>query len=271
MTYKPTAYRRSLCAVMLLACLWYTPGHAQPTLAQQAAQFTWIMEEYPPYHYTQDGVPQGYAVDVLHALFESHGEQFPAKRLVVYPWARAYHTLRNDPKAVVMSMALTPERASQFRFVGPLVSSRISLVAKANVRLPQSHTTQINRFRVGVVRDDIGEIQLLQQSLPFHNIVRVNDAEQLIALLLRDRVDAIAYAEDVVLFSIRQHSPMSGPLHVLQPLGSNDLHFAFHLQAPDGFVTQLQARLDLLSRNQTLLRLKNKHHLEDAAQLNAFK
>ena len=65
-----------------------------------------------------DGQLTGYTVELVRDIQKRVGNDDP---ISIVPWARGYEMIRHQPNVVLFLMAHTPERASQFKWVGPVL------------------------------------------------------------------------------------------------------------------------------------------------------
>ena len=65
-----------------------------------------------------DGQLTGYTVELVRDIQKRVGNDYP---ISIVPWARGYEMIRHQPNVVLFLMAHTPERASQFKWVGPVL------------------------------------------------------------------------------------------------------------------------------------------------------
>jgi polar amino acid transport system substrate-binding protein len=93
-----------------------------------AAQLTLVTEDYPPDNYAgSDGVPTGISTDIVREMMKRSGIGFDIR---IVPWARAIAMARTQVNTCVFSMSRTPERESQYLWIGPLVTNDWVLFAR---------------------------------------------------------------------------------------------------------------------------------------------
>ena len=98
--------------------------------AQTVDDLTFITEDYPPFNFERDGKRQGIAVDALAEMLALAGARKTRADIKVWPWARGYETALKEKNTVLFSTTRTEAREGLFKWVGPIMPSRIVLVAK---------------------------------------------------------------------------------------------------------------------------------------------
>ena len=228
------------------------------------AQIRWMSEQYPPYNYIDpEDQPQGIAVDMLVALWKQLN--IPAQPLEFLPWARSYATLLSEPHTALFSMTYTPAREKLFRFVGPIIHTRVVLLAPRSAQLQITSPRDINALNIGVVRDDIGESLLEELGVTPKQIIYSNQADNLVQLLHRGRVDAIAYSDDVAVWNMLKANIDPQDYENVFTLLEGQLGFAFHAQTPTPWLDQLQGALAQLEASGEADQIRQRHLHHSAA------
>ncbi|MDN3611167.1 ABC transporter substrate-binding protein [Vibrio ostreicida] len=140
----------SVFCLLLSASVW----------ANKLEELTYITESYPPFNYEEGGQLKGIAIDVLEAATEAVGDPVGRKDVKLQAWARGYASALSGPNVVLFSTTKTKEREPKFKWVGPIIDTKVVVFSAKDVVIKDA--SELNNYRIGVVRDDIGE-QLLQQ------------------------------------------------------------------------------------------------------------
>lgn len=240
-----------------------------PLASPKTAQLRWMSEQYPPYNYTDErGNPRGIAVEMLTALWDKTGA--PKQPIEFLPWARSYALLLRKPKTALFSMTYTPSREQLFRFVGPIIATQIVLLAPKSAGLQIANITDIAALQIGVVRDDIGESLLTELGISEDLLTSSNQADNLIQLLHRGRVDAIAYSYDVAAWNMHQAGIDPGQYESIYTLLQGELGFAFHAQTPDHLIDGLQQALVEIEASGDADRIRQKYLKEGGPVSSGF-
>ena len=124
---------------------------------EQLDGLSFLTEQYPPYNYEHDSEIKGIAVDILRAIQKRSSTPSKDVSIKVQPWPRAYRTTLIKPATVLFSTTRTPLREEIFQWAGPISKTRIVVLAKKSKNISISHTMALAQYRIGVIRDDVGE------------------------------------------------------------------------------------------------------------------
>ncbi|MEH6824909.1 MAG: transporter substrate-binding domain-containing protein [Motiliproteus sp.] len=250
-------------AYTLLLSIFLLPGITFSEIEQgvQAPQTRWMSEQYPPYNYIDpQGKARGISVEILAAMWQQLG--IPEQPLEFLPWARSYTLLQRQPQTALFAMTYTPTREQLFRFVGPFIRTRIVLLAPRSARLQITNNAEIEALKIGVVRDDIGASLLNERGISQDRIIHSNQAENLIKLLHRGRVDAIAYSDDVAEWKMRKAGIDPQEYESVFTLLEGQLGFAFHAQTPAPWLNRLQQALEQVEASGAAQKIRQKYLLQ---------
>lgn len=81
-----------------------------------------VTEEWAPYNYSEAGVPKGFSVEIVQAIAQSLGTDIDIQLL---PSMRAKASLESNQRTMLITMLRTPERETQYKWIGPLGDSAI--------------------------------------------------------------------------------------------------------------------------------------------------
>ncbi len=246
----------SLRALLLSFLLFFVPS----LWAQSVTDLRWISEQYAPYNYLDDdGQPQGMSVDVLKAIWERLGIAEEQRKIEFLPWARGYALTRNQPGTVLFSTTYTPARLKIFSFVGPIVPNRIVILSRKVDKIRITEDLDLQKLKIGVVREDIGEQLIIDRGVGRESIVASNLAASLVKLLDRGRVDAIAYGYDIAVWNMLRAGIDPDQYEVVYLLLDGELGFAFHPETDPAVLQQLQAVVDELRRDGTISEIRQRY------------
>ena len=104
------------------------------------AESTWenlefVTEEYPPYNYTESGIARGITVDILLESAALMALPLERRNIRSMPWARGYQMAQKGPGVLLFSMTRTSDREHLFKWVGPIVPSRIVFLGRRGPQL----------------------------------------------------------------------------------------------------------------------------------------
>lgn len=214
-----------------------------------------ITEEFPPYNYTESGIARGITVDILLEAAASAGLPIARRDIRSLPWARGYQMARKGPGVMLFSMTRTEERGPQFKWVGPIMPSRIVLLARKDRQLQIKQPADLSAHRIGVIRDDVGHHLLNSLGIKDNQLQISASAIQLANLLHNSRIDLWAYDETTAYWFIRNldmHSHDFTPVHVLK---ESAMYYAFSLDTDAVQLTRLQNSLNALKQQPRYLEI----------------
>ncbi|TMX45807.1 transporter substrate-binding domain-containing protein [Vibrio sp. Hep-1b-8] len=211
-------------------------------------QLNYLTEQYPPYNYQNDGVVQGIAVDVLAAASAHIESPVGLEAIQVQPWPRAYRTALIKPNTVLFSTTRTKLREHIFQWAGPISTTRIVVLAKRSRNIVINQTIALAQYRIGVIRDDVGEQLLLELGVPRDSMIESSVPDMLASQLAKDRIDLWAYEENVAKWWLKSAGYSTEEYEVVHVLREGELYFAFNLEVDRKLVSQLQKGVDALKK-----------------------
>ena len=116
-----------------------------------------MTENSPPLNYLEDKKLKGFSVDLLDIIFKNLKSKKNSPSIKLMEWDEAYNTVQNKPNTMLFAMAKTDERSSLFKWVGPIITSKISLIAKKEKKIKISTLKDLEKYHTGVVKSDVGE------------------------------------------------------------------------------------------------------------------
>ncbi len=236
MMKRPSSiFRDGLAALALSLCL----------LQAAQAELRLLSEEFPPVNFSQDGQPKGLAVEVVQEIQRRLGKK---QRIEFMPWARAFREVKGPGAVALFSMARTPEREKQFKWVGPIVTfySSIYAPAKNGMRLRSMEDAK-QAPAVLVVRDWFTAEEL--KTLGFENLLPVTDPVTAIKMLLAKRAPFYA-TERLSMPQIMAKAGVSeDALEIVYSYASSEGYIAFSLDTPDAEIKAWSDKLQEMKRD----------------------
>lgn len=215
--------------------------------SQSVDDLTFITEDYPPFNFERDGKRQGIAVDLLVEMLAQAGSKKTRADIKVWPWARGYETAQKEKNTVLFSTTRTDAREHLFKWVGPIMPSRIVLVARKNAGIRLASAADVNKrnLKVGVVREDIGGQLLARSGVDKDRMVLANSGLSVAKMLQANRIDLWAYGAPVIMWNLKELGyPTNDYEEVLTLTESQHYYFAVNKNTDDAVVVRLQAALE---------------------------
>jgi polar amino acid transport system substrate-binding protein len=215
-----------------------------------------VTENLPPLNYLDDGVAQGFAVELLRLMAAQAGMRLD---LQVLPWQRAQQVAEAHVHSALFSLTRTPEREARFRWVGPIAQRRIllyKLASRADLALNQ--LSELGSARIGVVRDSAADRALQAAGLrPGIELEQGLDDATNVRKLLAGRMDYVALLDWAAAWNLRQMQLPYGTLQtVMEQDVSKSYWYGLRRDAHPALVRRLQAALDALRRDGRYERLR---------------
>lgn len=209
---------------------------------------TILTEELPPFNFlTQDGV-RGISTDILHLMIVHAGLQDHTDDIQVQPWARAYNTVLSKPNTMLFSVTRTPEREALFKWVGPIISNRNSLIARKDRHIRLATLVDAQKHSLGAIRDYAATQMLLAGGYPADKIETTSDAKSNLIKLEKGRIDLFVYNEVAFQWMVAKHGLNKNDFETVFVLHEGQLYFALNKDTPDSIVSKLQGSLDSLKK-----------------------
>ena len=255
-----------MALALLLLCSTVRADTPEDDPVRKIESLYWMTEEYPPFNYvdTSDGQLKGITVDVLMAMFERAGVGLTRDDLHVLPWQRSYQTVLEEPNTVLFSTTYTMERLERLRFVGPIIPTRVSVIAPIEARLTIASVADLNALNIGTIHDDVGD-QLIRSLGVSEGMIRsIPTPQGMVKMLAAGRLDAIAYAEDVARYQFSLAGIDPSEFETVHVLKQSHMGYSFHRDTDPRVLEPLRRALDELRTDGSVDRIYN-HYLNKPA------
>ncbi len=220
------------------------------TYGAQLAQLHFYTANYPPANFQHQQQVTGYAVDLLYAAAKEVGQTLEPSQFTLQPWARSYRTTLTDENSVLFSTTRTPHRESLFTWVGPIHPIKVVVLARKDAKIEINNPLEMAKYRIGVIRDDVGEQSLLALGLPRESFQEATSVVMLAEQLQKKRIDLLAYDETAALWWASQSGIDPESFESVYLLKQGQLYYAFNKQTDAALLELLQSGLDQLKREE---------------------
>lgn len=211
-------------------------------------EISFYTESYPPANYLVDNKITGYSVDILLAASALVGEPVTLSQITLQPWARSYRTVLTHGNSVLFSTTRSDHREELFDWVGPILDIKVVVLARKDANIVIKEPLDMANYRIGVIRDDIGEQSLLALGVPRDSMQEASYVTVLAEQLMKKRIDLFVYSERAAYWWARQvgiDSSLFEPVYVVQ---EGQVYFAFNRETDKNVVEKLQRGLDMLKK-----------------------
>jgi polar amino acid transport system substrate-binding protein len=224
------------------------------TFGQSIDEIYFMTEYYPPFNYYENDHLQGISVDLLVSILDRLESIQTRQDIHLVPWARGYSQLLNNRNTSLFSITRSEEREDKFKWVGPIYSNTISVIARKDRNIRINSVEELKKYEICSVIEDIGEQLLVEAGIELDSLNRIGGVTVLyqgIRMLDLGRVDLFAYDEDVLNWELREKGIDSDDYETVYILKKSELHYAFHIETVDSLTESFQSALDDLKEDGT--------------------
>lgn len=200
-------YRIALLFTSLLFTSLLTPAYADTTDSvsnQPLPALNLLTENFAPFNYVEEEQLKGFTVDVVEQILAASGSSQSRADIQVLPWASAYQQGLLRPDSMLFTLTHTEHRDPLFRWIGPLVPTKVVVIAKRNMEFKAESMEDLSGLVIGTVSQDVGEQLLIEGGFSVRNIVSEDSPEKIVEMLKRNHLNAMAY-DDISAFWYLNH------------------------------------------------------------------
>lgn len=242
--------RMTLRRFLLVTVAFVVMG-ASAGFGQSVDDLTLYTEEYPPFNFEERGALRGISVDLMDEMLSRAGSRLSKDDIQLVPWSQGYDRAQNRANTAVFATTRTPSREDLFKWVGPIAPTRVVVTGPADADINIGDLDDVQRYTVGTVRDDVGEMLLLEEGVSRETLEPVASPEPNARKLAAGRIDLWAYEENVAKWILSEVGENPGDYETYYVLDEGELHFAFNPDTPDSVLEQLQEALDSMREDGT--------------------
>ncbi|EGA64673.1 ABC transporter substrate-binding protein [Vibrio brasiliensis] len=231
---------------MAFVILAYLTSFTAVSNENDLREISFYTESYPPANFIKDEKITGYSVDILLAASALVGEPVELNQITLQPWARSYRTVLTHQDSVLFSTTRSEHRENLFKWVGPILDIKVVVLARKDANIKINSPLDMADYRIGVIRDDIGEQSLLAMGIPRDSMQEASYVTVLAEQLMKKRIDLFVYAERAAYWWARQANVDPNLFESVYVVSEGDVYFAINLETDDAVVEKLQKGLDLL-------------------------
>ncbi|WP_321369889.1 transporter substrate-binding domain-containing protein [uncultured Desulfuromusa sp.] len=203
-----------------------------------------MTEDLPPFNFSDHGEVVGISTEIVRHIFKQAGVSMDPEDIQLYPWTRAYHKIQNSPGTALFSMARTEKRENLFCWVGPLLDVTIGIIAKKNDHITINSIADLERYRIGSVRDGAPEQLLIKRGVPQKSLERLAFPEPNIKKLQAGRIDLFVFNVQTTRYLMLRLGINPDEYETVFVLKNLELYLALHRQTDHQLVQSLQKSLD---------------------------
>lgn len=250
MNFTISAFLRILTALVCLAGSYTSQAIAQPDLKI-------ITEDWAPYNYEEDKVVKGFSTEIVQAIMDELGEDYP---IHIYPGPRGDRMLDTEPNIMYFSIFRTPEREEKYKWIGPISDQAIYFYKHKDN--PKSYKTV----------DDIKQASLV--SVPYKglvtdqveaqgitNVIRLQSRERQLAMLFKGRAELAVNISPlgVAYYLKKMGEPIDSLVKTEVKLLEFPLYIACSKEIPDSVIERWQEALERVQASDNYANIYNKY------------
>jgi len=146
-----------------------------------------------------------------------------------------------------------------FKWVGPIIATRVVLLARKDRHLTVSQPTDLATYRIGVIREDIGHQLINTLGVTDENLQISSNAIALTNMLDKGRIDFWAYDETTAHWFIKTLELDNNSFETAYVLKEGYMYYAFSQDVDDTQLLLLQSGLEQLKQKPRYLKIINQY------------
>lgn len=225
-----------------------------------ATSLEMVTTDFPPFHFQNGNRVEGMVVEIVTETLALTPYQ---KHISIYPWARAHQLGRDNPNTLIFSLARTPEREKNFKWIGTVTPFHVHMwKLKKRTDIKVKNIEQSKQYVVGGVFDDVKSLYL--KKMDFHqgkNLDLVRDDVLNAMKLYSGHIDMMPFDEQS-FFELTKKAGLDVNLAEKMfeiPEISHDLYLAASLKTSDKIVADLKKALSQFKKTTHYQKIKDKY------------
>ncbi|NOQ29573.1 MAG: transporter substrate-binding domain-containing protein [Helicobacteraceae bacterium] len=220
-------------------------------------------EHYPPYNMkNKDGKLVGSSIEVLDAVLKKMNSSQSVKDVKLRSWAKSYAIAQKIDNAMVFSTTKTSTREPLFKWVGPIATATVGVIALKSKKINIKKVSDFNKYKIGAVLKDIGETLLLEAGVSKNSIqyVKGEDAINIsFNKMKKNRIDMFVYNINVALANAKMEGFDVNKYEIVYTLKVGYQYFAFKKNTDDKIIKKWQSALDAIKKDGTYDKIHSKY------------
>ncbi|UZP65819.1 transporter substrate-binding domain-containing protein [Desulfovibrio mangrovi] len=213
------------------------------------AGFVVFAGDLPPYHF-EDANKRivGISVEVLTEMMRRCDMAFHPELVRNPPWARALKETELIPDHLLIGVVRTADREPLFKWIGPLSTIRMGLIAKKSRHIRIRDKDEIRNYSIGAINNSAPASLLQAEGFPKEKLTLLTDNNQQFRMLQAERVDLITHVDTVAPYFMRELGYALEEYEMIHVIREVPLYFAVNKATDDAVVARLQHALDEMKK-----------------------
>lgn len=218
---------------------------APMAVAQQLVLHAYT-EDWPPYNYQREGQVTGIISDILQEACHIERIQCPTE---LVPWTRAYKNVQESPNTLIYGIARIPVREHHFVWIGPILPRTTWVYVRANLASQIHQFSDLNRFRIGVIRGEASAEELMNAGVSKQAIIVFNSNNDVMRTFKMGKVDVLVNTEIAMAVNQQNFQIVDEQVRrVMKVTEGGSIYFAMNLQSDPVLVEKLQTAVERMKR-----------------------
>lgn len=233
------------------------------THASSFTQLHIVTEDYAPMNYFEKGQFKGISIEILRAIWQLEEIAYEPE-VILYPWARAFYELQQQPNFLLFSVAKTKSRDALFKWACPIYESEYILIAQKRSRIRVDNINELTDYTIGTVRHDISDLQLRATLPSDKKIISKPDMKLHLDLMDKGRLQLIAYDAMSAASMLKKAGRVPEDFEKVFTISQYQTCFAFSAQTSNEIVDRFNQHLETLIKNGTYQKIIDKYKPPEA-------
>ncbi len=219
-------------------------------------------ENYPPFNMKENDKLTGISVDILGEILKRTGSTQTLKDVKLTNWSRAYSIAQKKKNSMVFSTTRTKSREKLFKWVGPITETAIGVLAPKDRHIVINSAGELNKYKIGTILKDIGELLLLEAGVDKKQIQSVsgeNSIELSFNKMENNRIDMFAYDITVANTNAKKAGIDIDKYENVYSLKKGELYYAFNPATDDLIIEKWQKALEEIKNDGTYEKIRNRY------------
>lgn len=228
--------------------LWLLLLFLLPFSSASAADYTVFTNVMPPIKMFEHGRIHGIAGDVLITLMKRVGHPLSPQNMHLVSWKDAYQRTQTTPHTICLAMAKTLKRTPHFKWVGPVYTTELGLIAKTKNTIHIENLEEAKQYTIGTFAKSAMDEIMVANGIPSGSIVRSRTIKEAVQLLVDDKITLLAFTKSPTYYILQKQGINPSQYEMVLDVRSADLYFAFNPSADDTMLARLQKELDAMKK-----------------------
>lgn len=196
-------------------------------------------EEMPPYNYMHNGTVLGISTRFFQEIMKEHKTPIKNSQITLGTWQVGYEAVLHDTNSMIYSAARFEKREDLFKWVGPIDTLIVGVIAKKSRKIKIDSPEDFNRYTIGVLHKSAAEQLLKNLGVKDEHLDRFSNIHSQLKKLAFDRLDMVAFGYEGMRFVQKDLGIDPNEYELIYTLKKADLYFAFNKESDEKYIKEL--------------------------------